>query len=298
MQKKKKIRFYLLLIGVMLPLVMWGKRLNTSYLFYIDKYKELAIYQQRRYHIPASITMAQALLESGAGTSSLARKSKNHFGIKTHANWRGKYTLYDDDKPKERFRVYSSIEDSYKDHAIFLQQPRYERLFKLKETDYKGWAKGLKKCGYATDRHYATRLIAIIQDYKLYRLDTKALHKNKGKAYPLSDYLIYKTYGLLYVYAKQGDSLEKIAYNLNMKEKDLYKYNEVPKGFQLQAGSIVYLQKKKRKADKPNYECVVRAGDSMYSISQQYGIRFKSLYKMNHKDYDYVPTEGDVLRLR
>ena len=222
-----------------------SQRKLTSYQKYISKYSDLAIQHQKKYRIPASITLAQGLLESGAGQSDLARRSNNHFGIKCHSDWRGGRVYHDDDLRGECFRKYKRVEDSYDDHSRFLaERSRYERLFKLNIKDYKGWAKGLQKC------------------------------------------------------AKDNDSFDQIARSMGFKAKQLMKFNEVPEDFPLQAGDIVYLEKKKKKADKPNYDHVVQVGESMHSIAQMYGIQIKSLYKMNKKDKDYIPEEGDVLKLR
>ena len=150
-----------------------SQRKLTSYQKYISKYSDLAIQHQKKYRIPASITLAQGLLESGAGQSDLARRSNNHFGIKCHSDWRGGRVYHDDDLRGECFRKYKRVEDSYDDHSRFLaERSRYERLFKLNIKDYKGWAKGLQKCGYATDRAYANKLIKVIEDYELYRFDS------------------------------------------------------------------------------------------------------------------------------
>ncbi len=273
----------------------------SSYEKYIKTYSSLAVEQQRKYRIPASITLAQGLLESGAGQSDLARRSNNHFGIKCHSDWTGGRVYHDDDLKGECFRKYTRVEESYEDHSKFLKRSRYESLFRLKITDYKGWARGLQKCGYATDRAYANKLIKIIEDYELYRYDSGKTGKTKRTKHqksPVSKYTVYKTYGLLYVYAKDGDSFEQIAANVGFSAKELKKYNEVPENFPLQKGDIVYLQKKKKRADKPNYNHVVQIGESMHSIAQKYGIQIKSLYRMNRKGRDYVPKEGDNLRLR
>lgn len=279
------------------------QRKVPSYEKYIKTYSDLAVQHQKKYKIPASITLAQGLLESGAGQSDLARRSNNHFGIKCHSDWRGGRVYHDDDLRGECFRKYKRVEDSYEDHSKFLLRSRYERLFDLKITDYKGWARGLQKCGYATDRAYANKLIKVIEDYELYRYDTGKGHKISQKErekqkYPKLRYTIYRTFGLLYVYAKENDSFDRIAQSLDFKVKDLKKFNEVPEDFPLQKGDIVYLEKKKKKADKPYYDHVVQIGESMHSISQKYGIQIKSLYKINKKDKDYIPEEGDVLKLR
>lgn len=300
---KLTIRIFCLLFFIATLAEAATQRKIPSYEKYIKTYSALAIEQQKKYKIPASITLAQGLLESGAGQSDLARRSNNHFGIKCHSDWRGGRVYHDDDLRGECFRKYKRVEDSYEDHSKFLKRSRYDRLFQLKITDYTGWARGLQKCGYATDRAYANKLIKVIEDYELYRYDTGKVHKltrqeKKKLKYPTVKYTIYRTYGLLYVYAKENDSFDQIAQNLDFPVKDLKKFNEVPEDFPLQKGDIVYIEKKKKKADKPNYDHVVQVGESMHSIAQKYGIQIKSLYKMNKKDKDYVPEEGDVLKLR
>ncbi|MDO4756218.1 MAG: glucosaminidase domain-containing protein [Parabacteroides sp.] len=305
MQFIKRI-FYLLLLVLITSLAHASHRKNSSYEKYIKKYCVIAIQHQKEYGIPASITLAQGILESGAGKSELARKGNNHFGIKCHG-WKGAKVYHDDDLRGECFRKYKSPEESYIDHALFLtQRDRYKSLFKLKITNYKGWAKGLQKCGYATSKSYANRLIKLIEDYDLYRYDTAKLTKKQKKAKkktqssssPKMQYKVYRTHDLLYVYSNGNDSFEEIAFSLGFKVKDLKKYNEVPEDFPLQKGDIVYLEKKKKKADKPYYDHVVQMGESMHSIAQKYGIQIKSLYKLNKKHQDYIPEEGDVLKLR
>lgn len=300
---KLTIRIICLLVFITTLAEAATQRKIPSYEKYIKTYSDLAVQHQKKYKIPASITLAQGLLESGAGQSSLARKSNNHFGIKCHSDWRGGRVYHNDDLRGECFRKYKRVEDSYEDHAKFLQRSRYDRLFQLKITDYKGWARGLQKCGYATDRAYANKLIKVIEDYELYRYDSGKVHKlsrreRENQKFPKLNYTIYRTFGLLYVYAKENDSFDQIAQNLDFKVKDLKKFNEVPEDFPLQKGDIVYLEKKKKKADKPNYDHVVQIGESMHSIAQKYGIQIKSLYKMNKKDKDYIPEEGEVLKLR
>lgn len=303
MRSTLQILFLLLLLSVAGVAFGANQRKVPAYEKYIKQYSGIAIQHQKKYRIPASITLAQGLLESGAGQSELARKSNNHFGIKCHSDWRGGRVYHDDDLRGECFRKYKTPEQSYEDHARFLvERPRYASLFKLHPTDYKGWAKGLQKCGYATDRAYANRLIKLIEDYDLYRYDTAKSYSNtnKNKKQPsrISRYTVYRTNGLLYVYSNGRDSFDDIAASLGFQVKDLKKYNEVPEDFPLQKGDIVYLEKKKKRADKPNYDYVVKIGDSMHGIAQKFGIQIKSLYKMNKKHKDYIPEEGDVLKLR
>lgn len=276
---------------------------NSSYQEYFDVYKDVAIEQMLKYGIPASITLAQGVLESGAGKSELARKANNHFGIKCHG-WTGRKSYHDDDERNECFRAYDNAYESYLDHSVFLSSSRrYSSLFKLKHTDYKGWAKGLKACGYATLPTYAERLIDIIQLYKLHRYDTE----HKFDKYQLEQmrqngpirrvFQFNKNY---YVVARKGDTFRKIGEDMDISYRKLAKFNERDKNDQLEEGEMVWLQKKRRKAPK-DYKGrlhYVREGESMYSISQKYGIRLKRLYKMNNLPPDYVIQVGDKLKLR
>lgn len=297
--------FFCLFLGFSLSLP--AQRKLQTYLDYISWYSDIAVKHKDKYKIPASIILAQGILESGAGVSELARSSNNHFGIKCHSDWTGERIYRRDDRPNDCFRKYASVEDSYEDHSKFLlKHSRYAVLFTYDIQDYTAWATGLQTCGYATDKGYANKLIRIIEDYELYRYDIKqsvqktetASKKDKKKKKPELRRDVYKTHNLLYVIAISGDSFDRIADDTGFKVKDLIKYNEVPEDFPLRKGAIVYLEKKKKKADKPYFEHLVKIGDSMHSISQRYGIRLKNLYKMNKKNPDYVPTEGDVLRLR
>lgn len=281
---------------------------NSRYQAYIDQYKDLAIAEMLKYNIPASITLAQGLLESGAGMSELARNGNNHFGIKCH-DWTGARTYHDDDADNECFRAYRDVYESYEDHSKFLaRQPRYRSLFRLKRTDYKGWAKGLKKCGYATSPTYAKQLIGIIELYKLHKYDEAKKYdrfmverssvKDVAPGINLHPIHIYnKNY---YLNARQGDTFRSIAREVGISYKKLAKYNERDKNDKLVPGEIIYLKKKQKKADKAykNRPHRVKAGESMYSIAQYYGIRLESLYKMNHLSPDYSIQVGDLLRVR
>ena len=271
---------------------------------YIDQYSDWAIEHMEIYKIPASITLAQGILESGAGKSDLAKNGNNHFGIKCHSDWKGGRVYRKDDGPNDCFRKYSNAKESFEDHSRFLvERSRYAVLFTLDIKDYKAWAKGLQDCGYATDKAYANRLIQLIEKYELYKYTPKHDSKYKEVSPQYTSPIhnrrdIYKTHNLIYTLAETNDSFDAIAKNLGFKLKDLLKYNEVPEGFPLNQGDIVYLEKKKKKADKPYFEHVVQVGESMYSISQQYGVQLSRLYKMNKKDSDYVPEEGHILKLR
>ncbi|MEG1616378.1 MAG: glucosaminidase domain-containing protein [Bacteroidales bacterium] len=277
---------------------------SPDYLKYIEQYKELAIQHHKKYNIPASITLAQGLLESGAGKGRLAREGNNHFGIKCH-KWDGRKIYHDDDARNECFRKYSHARDSYDDHALFLVgSDRYARLFKLNSTDYKGWAKGLQTCGYATDRAYANKLIKLIDDYELYKYDNpkfvRPVSKPKG-GFPswYRTHQVYKSNELLYVVANANDTYELIGTEFDFRAKTLRSYNEVPKEYPLSQGDVVYLEKKNKKMPRKGTRYhTVTVGESMHDIAQQHGLRLKNLYKINGKSLDYIPQEDEILRLR
>ena len=289
-----------LLLAFFLPLghVLQAQSRSKQYEEYIKKYRDIAVEEMERYHIPASITLAQGLLESGAGQGTLARKSNNHFGIKCGGDWSGKSVKHDDDARDECFRVYKNAADSYRDHSKFLAgRPRYASLFKLDMTDYKGWAHGLKKAGYATNPRYAYQLIDIIERYDLYKYDKKGgLKWMKENPNPHQPYLAN---GLVYVIGRSGDTWKSLSKEFDISKRKLRKYNDLYKDYVIQDGDILYLEKKNRKAQKGNIVHVLRHGESMYSISQKYGIRLKRLYKMNKmKPEDDAPAVGTILRLR
>ena len=292
----KKLKLFLILI--ICCLTLQAQTRNKQYEAYIKKYRELAVEEMKKYHIPASITLAQGLLESGAGQSALARKSNNHFGIKCGSDWYGKTVSHDDDARGECFRAYKHPKDSYEDHSKFLAgRPRYASLFNLNITDYRGWARGLKKAGYATNPRYADQLIGIIELYELYKYDDKNYLKwIKKNPNPHQTYIAND---LLYIVVRAGDSWKSISQEFDISQKKLRKYNDLYKGYALQVGDILYLEKKNKKADKEHIVHVLRAGESMYSISQKYGIRLKNLYKLNKMDEDDpAPKIGTILRLR
>lgn len=281
---------------------------NAKYQTYINQYKDLAIAQMLRYNIPASITLAQGLLESNAGMSELARKGNNHFGIKCH-NWTGATTYHDDDASQECFRAYKDVYESYEDHSKFLsKQSRYRSLFQLARTDYKGWARGLKRCGYATNPTYANSLINIIELYKLQKYDKASSYDRfmvkrsevGDNAVGTSLHPIHTYNKNYYLQARTGDTFKSIAKEVGISYRKLARYNERNKNDVLKQGEIVYLKKKQTKADKlyKNRPHRVKQGESMYSIAQYYGIRLKSLYKMNRLSPDYTLRTGDLLKVR
>ena len=280
---------------------------NAQFQQYIDQYKDCAIEQMLKWKVPASITLAQGLMESGAGKSRLAVKGNNHFGIKCH-DWQGATIYHDDDARGECFRAYGSAFESFEDHSRFLAtRSRYASLFQLKITDYQGWAKGLKAAGYATNPKYAQQLIDIIQLYKLYEYDkvkkydkfltqhTKAATQGGQELHLIKIY--NKNY---YITARRGDTFRSIGEEIGVSYKKIAKYNERERNSQLQEGEIIWLKKKQKKAPKEykKRRHYVRQGESMYSIAQHYGIRLKSLYKMNHLSPDYNLRVGDELKVR
>ncbi len=276
---------------------------NQQYQHYINQYKNVAIDQMNRWKIPASITLAQGLLESGAGKSRLARQANNHFGIKCHG-WTGKKTYENDDRRNECFRAYSSVYESYEDHSRFLASgQRYQGLFRLSTKDYKGWAKGLKAAGYATNPRYAQSLIDIIELYRLYEYDSgKDFDKYVFKMSKQADfdYEVKSFNKNYYVIARSGDSFRTIGKAMKVSYRKLAKINERDKNDTLEEGEIVWLKRKRKNAPK-DYKGrlhYVRVGESMYSISQTYGIRLKSLYKLNDLEPTYQIRVGDGLRLR
>ena len=281
-------------------------RWNQAYQQYIDQYKDIAIEQMQRYKIPASITLAQGLFESGAGKSELTLRGNNHFGIKCNG-WTGRKTYHDDDRSNECFRAYDSAYDSYEDHSRFLaSNTRYRSLFNLSITDYKGWAKGLKAAGYATNPQYAHKLIEIIQLYKLYQYDN-AKGYDKFMSQRTKDHQVQGALHVIrifnknyYLVARAGDTFKTIGEEVGISYRKIAKYNERDKRDRLEDGEIIWLKKKQKKAPK-DYKGrlhYVRAGESMYIIAQKYGIRLKNLYKMNHLSPDHQIQIGEGLRLR
>jgi LysM repeat protein len=279
---------------------------------YIAKYKGLAIKEMKRTGIPASITMAQALLESDNGNSTLATQSNNHFGVKCHADWKGERVYRDDDQKDDCFRVYKNAAESFADHSDLLRfQKRYAFLFDLKTTDYKGWAQGLKKAGYATNPQYPQLLINIIEKKNLQALDEgreiqkMATSPRKKQSYDEPEYVVTVAKHPLqtrnrrtYIVAKNGDTFVSLAQELNMMEWQFPKYNELPKDYKLKAGDILFTEPKRRRADVGNKEHIVTKGETMYSISQLYGVKLHRLYYLNRMKEPDQPQVGDTLRLR
>ncbi len=242
---------------------------------YILKYKELAIGEMYRTGVPASITLAQGIIESQNGNSRLAREANNHFGIKCKTGWTGKSITADDDEQGECFRAYETALESYKDHSNFLRDNwRYSECFKLDRTDYSGWAEGLRKAGYATNPKYNTLITGIIDRYQLHQYDLAPMPDGIVPEYEL------KNNNVPLVYAKEGESIDIIAQKNDIDSKQIYRYNDLPKGVSIEPGDIVYLKPKRRKGNEPYH--IVQEGENMRDVSQIYGIKLKQLYKKNH----------------
>ncbi|MCB0400529.1 MAG: glucosaminidase domain-containing protein [Flavobacteriales bacterium] len=273
---------------------------------YIDTYKEDAIREMQRTGIPASITLAQGILESGDGNSPLAVYGKNHFGIKCHSDWKGKTMHLDDDAKNECFRKYKDVYESYRDHSDFLStRGRYAFLFDLKITDYKGWAKGLKKAGYATHPKYDDMLIDLIEQNKLYQYDSygkvppRRMQKDRSSvslAGTGSERTIKLHNNIKYIRVKAGDTYEQITQDYKMNLWQILKYNDLNKGDAIQEGDIIYLQPKKNTAKEEFH--VVESGQSMRDISQLYGVKLKKLYKRNQMIMGTEPQVGSKIYLR
>ncbi|MBD00790.1 MAG: N-acetylmuramoyl-L-alanine amidase [Crocinitomicaceae bacterium] len=260
---------------------------------YIEKYSSLAVKQMHQYKIPASITLAQGILESNNGNSRLALKANNHFGIKCHG-WEGEKIFADDDKKNECFRNYKNVLESFVDHSLFLNKySRYEFLFDYKITDYKSWAKGLKKAGYATNNKYTELLIKIIEENKLYQFDSKKIDKNFifGKR---NIYLHPNK--IKYVVSQNQETYETIAKSLNIKLKQILKYNDDSNLSVLNVGTKVFIQPKRNRSKQKIH--VVNKGEDLRTISQTYGVKIKSLKKRNELILKNSLNNGDKLRLR
>ena len=304
---------------------------------YIKKYKDIAIREMRDYGIPASITLAQGILESNSGRSELAVNARNHFGIKCHKEWEGDTYLYDDDAKNECFRVYATPEESFYDHSIFLTtRDRYKLLFDLNIKDYEGWAKGLKAAGYATDKNYPTRLIDLINRYELFKYDDEALYEvyddeddnvvivpdtqyqdREPETYYLPvDYVlepnasnpigatksgrpIYENNGVKFIYAQQGDNTQSLAKELNVFQYQLNVYNCRDKRAldTYSEGDFVYIEKLKKESNARVAHTVV-AGETLRDVALRYAVTIDRIKKYNHMGSDERLRPGRVLLLR
>ena len=282
----------------------------------------------KRTGVPASITLAQGMIESDFGRSRLAVEANNHFGIKCHSDWKGPTIIHHDDKRNECFRKYRRPEESFYDHSDFLKSgSRYSFLFDLDVTDYKGWARGLKKAGYATNPDYANMLIRKIEENNLMALDlgnkylntgrissntisqavaesntdiAKAPVMNQGanKAVYARVPRIMENNRIKYIIVKDGETRDKIEKEFQLLKWELSRYNELQEDFIPVPGQILYLQPKREKAEPGKEYYTTAEGDTMYQISQKFGIKLKRLYEMNRMEVGYEPGPGKKMWLR
>ena len=300
------MRGILLMVLILLVCGGWtqtGNRLTRS--AYFEKYKDIAIHEMKRSGVPASITLAQGALESGDGNSTLARQGNNHFGIKCHQDWNGRKIFQDDDEKNECFRKYNSVEDSYRDHSDYLKsKTRYAFLFELDRTDYKGWARGLKKAGYATSPSYAESLIRIIEEFDLHQYDlTEAVDRPAAKARKLSkSNTMARETGIInhvrYIRAAPGDTYESITEALGKIDWEIPQFNDAGPLDTLKQGQVVFIQPKKNRAQTGQHVHVLKPGETLRMVSQTYAIKLDRLYALNHLEPGARPAAGTTLQLR
>lgn len=324
-----RVKCFLLLVLTSFSIALKAQP-NDDILEYINEYKEIAIAEMQRTGVPASIKLAQGIHETMAGKSDLVTRSNNHFGIKCKSNWNGEKVYHDDDARQECFRSYSNPQDSYKDHSDFLKNgARYAFLFQMDPTDYKAWAFGLKKAGYATNVKYSNILIKLIEDYNLNQYSLIALGKmdpkdeiiagNKVKEekamvlveaespapaaqeeatdvpkpeYPTGEFTINNT---KVIYASAGTSFLGIAQKYDIPLARLLDFNDKNSDL-LEKDQLVYLQRK-RKAGANEFHTVMR-GESLYDICQAEGLRLESLIGYNHLESHSQPAPGEKLYLK
>ena len=288
---------------------------------YIKKYSHIAVSEMKRTGVPASITLAQGLLESGAGRSRLATEANNHFGIKCHKNWTGKTISHDDDAKGECFRAYDKADESFRDHSDFLRyNDRYKFLFDYEASDYKSWCYGLKKAGYATDPNYATKLIGIVEEFNLTRFDDvkievespdklekavkvsstepSSLKYNEEYVFDLNRQ-VYKVNGVDFVYAMAGDTYASIAQQYSLFLKEILSFNDLKESVELLPGDPVYLKPKRSKCPKGlDMYIVSEDGEDLWKICQRFAVKMSKVMKLNNLTSDSALVKDQELRLR
>lgn len=325
-----RYKYIVILSLLTLSITVYGQSVSAVQK-YIEKYKAVALQHEKEYGIPASITLAQGILESGAGTSSLTRVSNNHFGIKAGNGWYGKvHWAWDDETVKSRFRCYSSPEESFRDHAKLLSTSKYYRnLFKINIYDYRGWAYGLRKAGYATSPTYAQALIGLIDHYKLYSINggaklrpgkTVVITTHKDIIKPVFDeddiisddeiteeeasvadaisHYVVDINDIHCTIIQPGEDLASISRKYDISPSDLIAYNELSTESQAKEGSIIFLDKKKKKYTGSQDVYIVKDGESLYDVSQSFGIQLKQLAKMNNMSEYILLDKGTRIYLK
>jgi LysM repeat protein len=296
----------------------------TTAATYITTWKDEAVFQMAMYKIPASITLAQGMLESGNGNSRLATQANNHFGIKCHSDWSGKKIYEDDETRNECFRHYNDASESFADHSVFLQKARYKPLFELKPDDYEGWAHGLKECGYATNPKYPQLLIKLIKEHGLAEYDEIGMRyirsgelpkhnsapmatANTAPAKKSADVPAEITIGngrkvnpgpnnIPCVVAGKDDTIERIAQDFDLNPAFIRSFNDFEKNHRIEEGDVVFVKPKRGHCSDKTYK--VKSGDTMWAISQKTGIKLRKLRKFNHFTTGVEPEIGTVLRLQ
>ena len=315
-----------LLLSLFFPLSLFAQKITPEE--YIQTYKDIAMQEMREHKIPASITLAQGLLESGAGNSALAREAKKHFGIKCHKGWTGKTYIQDDDEKDECFRKYNNAEESFRDHSEFLcTRGRYSALFDLEITDYVGWANGLKAAGYATNPKYAQLLIDRIELYNLAKYDQIALGRmaddnllpeiapeeellelayspTDRSAFVLVDMtqekrFIYENNGVRFVYAKEGETPEQLAKDFGVKYKKFCDYNLLrrPDEMVFHSGDVVYLEKLRNKNWKAK-KYAIKEGETLRDVALRFAVKPDKILKKNGLKEGEKLRKGQELWLR
>lgn len=316
-----------LLFLFLIPITLTAQKITPEE--YIQTYKDIAIEEMKTHKIPASITLAQGLLESGAGNSTLARVAKNHFGIKCHKGWEGDTYYMDDDEKNECFRKYDDVEQSFRDHSEFLcGRSRYAALFELEITDYEGWAKGLKAAGYATNPKYAQLLIDRINLYDLTQYDRIALglleedevepvdpevveeyfelaYSPEDKSvFPLADMtpegrFIYENNGVRFIYAKESETPEKLAQTLGIKYEQFCQYNclKHPEEMVFHSGDVVYLEQLRNRNWKAG-RYIVQEGEALRDVALRFAVKPERILKMNRLEEGSHVSAGQALWLR
>jgi LysM repeat protein len=278
----------LLTVVVILGCSLFAAAQNLSAEQYIEQYKDLAIREMKRMGVPAAITLAQGLLETESGNSVLLKKSNNHFGIKCKTNWTGNGVSHDDDATGECFRTYKDAEDSYRDHSNFLRgNDRYAFLFKLNPADYKSWAYGLKKAGYATNPKYPAILIRHIEQYNLQQYTEIALTPAESTVAVNS---------VKCIVAKKGTSLLAIATLYDIQLSKLLHYNDMEQDGLLDHDQLIFLEKKSTKGASEYY--ITKPGERLLDIAQKNGIQLQSLLEYNQLDKFAVIEPGTKLYLQ
>lgn len=297
---------------------------------YIEQYRKAALEQEKLYGIPATITLAQGILESSSGKSMLTVKANNHFGVKAGKSWTGPiFQAWDDEPQKSRFRHYASASESFRDHSLLLaNSSRYKSLFTHSIYDYRAWANGLQKCGYATAKHYAKALIGIIDTYRLYTVNggvklragktvTIVRYANDAPVFnedcqmsededseeqesvsrALNRYMIENN-GVRCTILYPGQTLASISMKYDIEQSKLLEFNETSNADKFEEGDIVYLEKKKTKYKGLKDYYRVKEGDTMHSIAQEFGLKVTALAKLNKKNEFSILREGEKLELK